>query len=115
MKILVMRPERLGKDLVNNLNKIGIKSWHFSFFDFDISTSSMNLSNKCNELYQSNIIVLFSKRSIYYTNLYLKHNNLKWPDNVKYFTIGQSTALFLYKYVKKKYFSLKKKKIVRIY
>lgn len=106
MKILVIKPVVSGKKLVKKLKKIGINSWNFSFFDFFPSNSSINLSNKINELYKSNIIVLFSKQSVYYTNLYLNTNNLKWPDSAKYFTIGKSTALFLYKYIKKKFFFL---------
>lgn len=115
MKILVMRPSPEGEDLVNNLKKIGIHAWHFSFFDFYSSTSLVNLSNKVNDLYESNIIIIFSKKSIYYTNLYLKNHNLQWPFDAEYYTVGQSTALSLYKHVKKKLFFPKNKKIVKIY
>ncbi|WP_261979682.1 uroporphyrinogen-III synthase [Buchnera aphidicola] len=109
-----MRPSPTGEELVKNLNEIGIDSWHFSLFDFFPSMSSISLSNKINSLYHSNVILIFSKKSIYYTNLYLKKNNLKWPSDAKYYAIGKSTAMFLHKYVKKKLFFLKKK-IVKIY
>lgn len=115
MKILIMRPTNSGKKLVDDLKKINISSWNFSFFNFYPSLSSINLSNKINELYNSNIVVVFSKTCIYYTNLFLEDHNLTWPSYVKYFTIGKSTAIDLCKYVKKKSFFLKMKKIVKIY
>ncbi|QCI21293.1 uroporphyrinogen-III synthase [Buchnera aphidicola (Hyperomyzus lactucae)] len=115
MKILVMRPSPAGEELVNNLNNIGIPSWHFSLFDFYPSLSSISLSKKANELYKSNIILVFSKKSIYYTNLYLTRHNLRWPSHARYYAIGKSTAFFLYKYIKKKFFFLKKKRIVKVY
>ncbi|QCI17960.1 uroporphyrinogen-III synthase [Buchnera aphidicola (Acyrthosiphon lactucae)] len=108
MNILVIRPSPTGEELVNDLNKIGIPSWHFSLFDFYPSFSSRSLSKKINELYRSKIILIFSKKSIYYTNLYLINNNLKWPVDAKYYAIGKSTAFFLYKYIKKKLFFLQK-------
>lgn len=114
MKILVMRPSPTGEELAKNLNKIGISSWHFSLFDFFPSISSISLSKKIDMLYKSNVILVFSKKSIYYTNLYLIKNNLQWPLNVKYYAIGKSTAIFLYRYVKKKLFFLNKK-TVKIY
>lgn len=110
-----MRPSPSGEELVKNLNTLNINSWHFSFFNFAPSVSNQNLSNKIFELYQSNIILVFSKMSIYYTNLYLKKNNLKWPAHVKYYAIGHNTAACLRKYVKKKFFFLKIKKIVKNY
>jgi len=115
MNILVIRPSPSGEELVKYLNKIGISSYSFSLFDFYPSVSSISLSKKINELYQSNIILVFSKKSIYYTNLYLTKNNLRWPSCARYYAIGKSTALFLYKYIKKKLFFLKKKKIVKVY
>jgi len=115
MKILVIRPSPSGEELVNYLNQIGIFSCYFSFFDFYPSFSSISLSKKIDELYQSNIILVFSKKSIHYTNLYLTNNNLRWPSCARYYAIGKSTASFLYKYVKKKLFFLKKKKIVKAY
>ncbi|WP_284443200.1 uroporphyrinogen-III synthase [Buchnera aphidicola] len=115
MKILVVRPSPSGEELAKNLNKIGIPSWHFSLFDFYPSTSPISLSKKINELYESKIIVIFSKKSIFYTNLYLKNNNLKWPFHVKYYAIGKSTAFFLKKYIKKKLLFLQKKKTVKVY
>lgn len=115
MKILVMRPLLSGEELVNNLNSIGIPSWHFSLFDFYPSIGLMNLSKKISELYKTNIILVFSKQSIYYTNLYLKNNDLKWPSYPRYYAIGKSTACFLYKHVKKKFFFLKIRKIVKVY
>ncbi|WAI18282.1 MAG: uroporphyrinogen-III synthase [Buchnera aphidicola (Acyrthosiphon caraganae)] len=113
MKVLVTRPSPEGEELVNNLNKIGIPAWHFPLFDFYPSVSPISLSKKINELYQSKIILVFSKKSIYFTNLYLIKNNLEWPSNVKYYAIGKSTAFFLNNYIKKKFFFLKKKKIVK--
>lgn len=115
MKILVMKPSPLGKDLVENLKKIGINAWHFSFFDFYPSTSLINLSNKIDDFYKSDVIIIFSKQCIYYTNLYLKNHNLQWPYSPVYYTIGQSTAFSLYKHVKKKLFFLKIKKTAKIY
>lgn len=113
MKILVMRPSPTGEELVNDLNKIGIPSWHFSLFNFYPSLSEKSLSKKVHKLYQSKIILVFSKKSIYYTDLYLTKNNLKWPYYAKYYAIGKSTASFLYNYIKKKFFFLEKKKIVK--
>ncbi|QCI21858.1 uroporphyrinogen-III synthase [Buchnera aphidicola (Hyadaphis tataricae)] len=104
MTILVIRPSPTGEELVKNLNENGILSYHFSFYDFYPSFTKINLSNKVDELYQSDVIVFFSKTSIYYTDLFLKQKNLKWPFSVKYFTIGQSTAFFLHKHVQKKIF-----------
>lgn len=115
MKILIMRPSDEGKKLMHKLKKIGIFSCHFFFFSFYPSTSSISLSKRINELYNSDIVLLFSKKSVHYTNLYLKKNHLKWPSQAQYFTIGKSTASFLYKFVKKKLFFLKYKKIVKIY
>lgn len=102
MKILVMRPSPLGEELVNNLNKYNIKSWHFSFFTFLPSISKISLAKKIKDLYQANIILVFSKTSIYYTNLYLNNHNLKWPTNAVYYAIGSSTANLLNTYVKKR-------------
>ncbi|MCU4137215.1 uroporphyrinogen-III synthase [Buchnera aphidicola (Sitobion miscanthi)] len=110
MKILVIRPSPTGEELANDLNNIGIPSWHFSLFDFYPSSSSISLSKKINILYQSKIILIFSKKSVYYTNLYLKKNNLKWPFHARYYAIGKSTAFFLYNYIKKNFFSYKKRK-----
>jgi uroporphyrinogen-III synthase len=104
MTILVIRPSPTGEELVQRLNEHGILSYHFSFYDFYPSFTKINLSNKVDELYQSDVIIFFSKTSIYYTDLFLKQKNLKWPFFVKYFTIGQSTAFFLYKHVQKKIF-----------
>lgn len=115
MKILVMRPSPEGEKLVNILNDIGILSWHFSLFDFLPSTSSISLSKKIYKLYISDIILIFSKKSVYYTNLYLNQNNLHWPIIPDYYTIGQGTAIFLKKYVKKKFYFQKMKKIVKLY
>lgn len=109
MKILVMKSLPEGKELVNDLNDIGINSWHASLFDFYPSISLKNLSNKINELYKSDIILIFSKKAIYYTDLYLKNNNLTWPSYPRYYTIGKSTAIFLYQHIKKKIFFSKKK------
>ncbi|QCI24084.1 uroporphyrinogen-III synthase [Buchnera aphidicola (Macrosiphoniella sanborni)] len=112
MKILVMRPSPVGEELVNDLNKCNIKSWHFSLFTFLPSLSKKSLSKKITKLYEANIILVFSKMSVYYTNLYLKNNNLQWPSHVIYYAIGQSTANLLNQYVKKKFF-FQKKKIVK--
>lgn len=115
MKILVMRPSPVGEELVKNLNEIGISAWHFSLFDFHPSISPISLSKRINELYTSNIILVFSKKSIYYTNLFLQKNNLQWPSHAKYYAIGKSTANFLYRHIKKKLLFRKKKKIVKLY
>lgn len=107
MKILVMRPSPSGEELVNNLNKLNIQSWHFSFFNFLPSLSKNSLLKRQIKLYESDIILVFSKMSIYYTNLYLKKNNLQWPNHVKYYAIGQNTADLLSKYVKTIFFPKK--------
>ncbi|QCI19099.1 uroporphyrinogen-III synthase [Buchnera aphidicola] len=103
MKILVTRPSPEGEKLAKILNCIGILSWHFPLFNFLPSTSSISLSKKICELYKSDIILIFSKRSVYYTNLYLNENNLHWPLNPDYYAIGNGTAIFFQKYVKKKF------------
>ncbi|QCI17385.1 uroporphyrinogen-III synthase [Buchnera aphidicola (Aphis helianthi)] len=103
MKILVMRPSPEGEKLAKILNYIGISSWHFSLFNFLPSTSPISLSKKIYELYTSDVILIFSKKSIYYTNLYLINNNLNWPISPDYYAIGKGTALFLKKYIKKKF------------
>lgn len=104
-----MRPSPVGEELVKNLNKIGVPSWHFSLFDFFPSLSAISLSQNINELYTSNVILVFSKNAIYYTNLYFKKNNLQWPSHVKYYAIGKSTANVLYRYIKKKIIFPKKR------
>ncbi|WP_261979538.1 uroporphyrinogen-III synthase [Buchnera aphidicola] len=115
MKILVMRPSPEGEKLVNILNNIGIMSWHFSLFNFLPSTSSMNLSKKLHELYTSDIVLIFSKKSVYYVNLYLNKNNLDWPLSPDYYTIGKGTAIFLKQHIKKKFYFQRMKKIVKLY
>ncbi len=115
MKILVMRPSPEGEKLVNILNNMGILSWHFSLFNFLPSLSSISLSKKIYELYTSDIILFFSKKSVYYTNVYLNQNNLHWPIEPDYYTIGQGTAIFLNKYIKKKFYFQKFQKIVKLY
>ncbi|WP_261979413.1 uroporphyrinogen-III synthase [Buchnera aphidicola] len=110
-----MRPSPVGEELVKNLNNIGIPAWHFALFDFYPSFSSISLSKKINELYKSNIILVFSKQAVYYTNIYLINNNLTWPTGPRYYAIGKKTAFLLYKTIKKKLFFLKTKKIVKVY
>ena len=68
----------------------------------------MNLLNKINELYKLNIIFIFSKKSIYYTNLYLKSHDLQFPFHERYYIFGKRTKLFIYRYIQKKIFFLKK-------
>ncbi|ALD15512.1 hypothetical protein IX46_03060 [Buchnera aphidicola (Aphis glycines)] len=97
-----MRPSPEGEKLVNILNKIGILSWHFSLFNFSPSSSLISISKKKHELYTADIMIIFSKRSVYYTNLYLNKNNLNWPLNPDYYAIGKGTAIFLEKYIEKK-------------
>lgn len=109
MKILVTRPSPEGEELAYNLNNIGIFSLHFSLFDFYPSKGKNSISKKIYELYISDIILIFSKKSIYYINMYFKKNNLIWPIYPKYYAIGKSTALILQKYVKKKIFFPKNK------
>lgn len=115
MKILVMRPAPEGKKLANLLNYMGIVSWHFSLFNFLPSESAISLSKKIYELYTADIILIFSKKSVYYTNLYLNKNNLHWPIDPDYYAIGQGTAVFLKKYVKKKFYFQKMQKIAKLY
>lgn len=110
-----MRPSSEGRKLANILNNIGILSWHISLFDFLPSTTSISLSKKKYELYTSDKIIIFSKKSVYYTNLYLNKNNLHWPLSPDYYTIGKGTALVLKKYIKKKFYFQKMKKIVNLY
>ena len=98
-----MRPFPEGKELVQSLNKIDILSWHFSLFYFTENTGKNSLSKKFYELLKSDIVLTFSKKAIYYTNIYLKKNNLMWPMHPKYYAIGKSTAFALQKYVKKKF------------
>lgn len=105
MKILITRPSPEGEKLTYSLNNIGIPAWHFSLFKFFPSISKKSLPKKFYELYTSDVIIVFSKKSIYYTNLFLKKNNLQWPSYPEYYAIGNSTALFLYKYIKKKIFT----------
>lgn len=115
MKILVMRPSPEGEKLVNILNNIGILSWHFSLFNFSPSSSTISLSKKKYELYTSDVMIIFSKKSVHYTNLYLNKNNLHWPLNPDYYAIGKGTAIFLEKYIKKKFCFQMMKKIVKLY
>jgi hypothetical protein len=72
MKILVTRPSPEGEELVNNLNNVGIFSSHISLFDFYPSEGKNSIPKKVYALYKSDIIVIFSKKSIYYINTYLK-------------------------------------------
>ncbi|CAL4325977.1 Uroporphyrinogen-III synthase [Buchnera aphidicola (Hyalopterus amygdali)] len=104
MKILIMRPSPEGEELVHYLNNAGIFSFHFSFFDFYPSTSKNRISKKIYDLYISDIILIFSKKSINYINIYFLKKKLIWPIYPKYYAIGESTAIFLSKYVQKKIF-----------
>nr|WP_261979427.1 uroporphyrinogen-III synthase [Buchnera aphidicola] len=110
-----MRPFPEGKELVKKLKEAGISAWNFSLFNFKVSTSLISLSKKAYQLYTSDLIFVFSKKSIYFTQLYLNYHNLVWPSHPKYYAIGKNTAFFLKKYVLKKVYFPKKKKIVKVY
>lgn len=99
-----MRPSPEGEELVYYLNNIGIFSYHFSLFNFHPSKTENSLSKKYFELYISDIILVFSKKSIYYINMYFEKNNLIWPIYPEYYAIGKKTAFILQKYVKKRIF-----------
>lgn len=98
MNVLVTRPNPTANDLINRLKDIKINACSLPLIEFSDGKDLKKLPKYLIHLPPGNMVFLLSQRSVYFAQKVLKQNKIQWPQTLKYYAIGYSTANEFYKY-----------------
>ena len=94
MSILVTRPTPSGEELVEQLKKLGLSTYHAPLISIIPGTELPLLATKLSSLTQDDQVFLLSKNAVWHAHSALQHRGLAWPDKLSYYAIGPSTGKF---------------------
>lgn len=92
MGVLVARPAQQGAMLVDMLNKAGIASLHFPFFDIQACEQLNTLPHKLAQMKKQDYVVVVSRNAVDYAHQSLLSTGFAWRNDLHYFSVGQSSA-----------------------
>ncbi|VFP86122.1 uroporphyrinogen-III synthase [Candidatus Erwinia haradaeae] len=93
MNILVTRPTPSANELVGYLRKLGKKAWAFPLIEFFPGSQLRILPTRLQKLGKGDLVLILSRNAIHYAKLILTSEDILWPQMLKYYAIGRSTAI----------------------
>lgn len=89
MTVLVTRPDAQGTELCQLLHQQGIRALHHPLISIAASPQLIELVDKLNAF---DIIIAVSQHAVIFSDQFLRHRHITWPNNVIYLAVGQKTA-----------------------
>lgn len=97
MTILVTRPSPEGRCLVNQLHALGRNAYHAPLINFIPGRDLTKVAQTLMQLNNGDLVFILSKKSVIYTDSFIRKLRLTWPTNVAYYAIGLSSGLALHR------------------
>ncbi|TVM57599.1 uroporphyrinogen-III synthase [Vibrio cholerae] len=89
MTVLVTRPDEQGTELCQLLHQQGIPALHHPLIAI---SASPQLPALAEDLSSFDIIIAVSQHAVIFSDQFLQHRRICWPNNAIYLAVGQKTA-----------------------
>ncbi|MBW7984503.1 uroporphyrinogen-III synthase [Enterobacillus tribolii] len=96
MSILVTRPSPSGEQLVSRLTALGRVAYHAPLIDFSPGSQLEHVPGLIAALRQDDLVFALSQHAVRYAHASMQRSGQGWPDTLRYFAIGRTTALRLH-------------------
>lgn len=93
MTILVTRPSPAGEELVSRLRTLGQVAYSFPLIEFSPGRKLSQLPTKLAALATGDLVFVLAQHVVDYAAPLLRRSGIPWPDNLRWFAIGRTTAL----------------------
>lgn len=95
MTVLITRPAPAGQALVEMLRQQNIGAYYTPLISFAPGNELNRLADELAQLDDGDLLFAVSKNAVEYANRQLALQHTSWPENIRYFAIGKTTAQVL--------------------